>query len=78
MAEDAAIAAGEALAGIGVDRDACMGSGNCAFWAPGIFDLDEDGIAIVVGDPSGREEEVRKATLNCPTSAIRFDRDPSS
>jgi ferredoxin len=54
-----------------VDRDACMGSGNCVFWAPGVFDLDEDGIAIVVGDPAGRDEELRTAAANCPTSAIR-------
>ena len=25
---------------ISIDRDACMGSGNCSFWAPGVFDLD--------------------------------------
>ena len=24
---------------IKIDRDACMGSGNCSFWAPGVFDL---------------------------------------
>jgi ferredoxin len=53
-----------------VDRDACMGSGNCAFWAPGVFDLDDQGVAIVSGDPSGHEEEVRRAIINCPTKAI--------
>ena len=58
---------------LAIDRDACMGSGNCLFWAPGVFDLDEDGVAFVSGDPSGREEEVRKARANCPTSAIRFE-----
>jgi ferredoxin len=57
-----------------VDRDACMGSGNCVFWAPDVFDLDDDGIAVVVGDPTGRDEEVRKAAANCPTSAIRIER----
>jgi ferredoxin len=57
-----------------VDRESCMGSGNCAFWAPGVFDLDDDGIAVVRGDPAGHEEEVRKAVANCPTSAIRLDR----
>jgi ferredoxin len=57
-----------------VDRDVCMGSGNCAFWAPGVFDLDDDGIAVVVGDPAGREEEVRKAAAFCPTAAIRLGR----
>ena len=51
-----------------------MGSGNCVFWAPGVFDLDDDGIAVVVGDPTGREEDVRRAAANCPTSAIRVDR----
>lgn len=50
-----------------------MGSGNCGFWAPGIFDLDDDGIAMVVGDPTGHEEEVRKAAAFCPTSAISLD-----
>jgi ferredoxin len=54
-----------------VDRDACMGSGNCVFWASGVFDLDEDGIAVVVGDLDGRHEDVRKAAANCPTAAIR-------
>ena len=29
-----------------------MGSGNCSFWAPGVFDLDDEGIAIVT-DPTG-------------------------
>ncbi|MGA3147777.1 MAG: ferredoxin [Acidimicrobiales bacterium] len=58
---------------VAIDRDACMGSGNCVFWAQGVFDLDEDGVAVVVGDVNGREEEVRTAASNCPTSAILFD-----
>lgn len=64
---------GEAPAKDMVDRAACMGSGNCVFWAPGVFDIDDDGIAIVCGDAAGREEDVRKAAANCPTSAIRVD-----
>jgi ferredoxin len=55
-----------------IDRDACMGSGNCLFWAPGVFDLDDDGVAIVCGEMTGREEEVRKAAANCPTAAIHL------
>jgi ferredoxin len=55
-----------------IDRDACMGSGNCLFWAPGVFDLDDDGVAIVCGEMTGREEEVRKAADNCPTAAIHL------
>ena len=56
-----------------IDRDACMGSGNCLFWAPGVFDLDDDGVAIVRGPFAGHEDEVRLAAVNCPTSAIRVD-----
>lgn len=56
-----------------IDRDACMGSGNCVFWAPAVFDLDEDGVAVVRGEVEGHVEEVRVAARNCPTSAIRVD-----
>lgn len=54
---------------IAIDREKCMGSGNCAYWAPQVFDLDDDGLAVV-GDPSGYEERVRLAAQNCPTAAI--------
>ena len=56
-----------------IDRDACMGSGNCLYWAPGVFDLDDDGVAVVCGDVAGHEDQVRMAAANCPTSAIRID-----
>jgi ferredoxin len=56
-----------------IDRDACMGSGNCVFWAPTVFSLDDDSIAIVVGNATGHEDEVREAASQCPTSAIRID-----
>lgn len=56
-----------------IDREACMGSGNCLHWAPGIFDLDDDGVAIVSGSLVGNEENVRLAAKNCPTRAIRIE-----
>lgn len=53
-----------------VDRDRCVGSGNCLFWAPGTFDLDDEGISVVI-DPVGDDEEVvRVAVEGCPTRAI--------
>jgi ferredoxin len=58
-----------------VDRDLCMGSGNCVFEAPGAFDLDEDGIAFVV-DPAGAPEDVvAAAARKCPTHAITLRTD---
>lgn len=56
-----------------IDREACMGSGNCLYWAPGLFDLDDAGVAVVCGDLAGNEERVRLAAQNCPTGAIRAD-----
>ena len=56
-----------------IDRGACMGSGNCVYWAPEVFGLDDDGVAIVLGDAAGHEEQVRQAAKNCPTRAIQLD-----
>jgi ferredoxin len=55
---------------IRIDRETCMGSGNCQFWAPGVFDLDDDGIAIVVDPDAQPEEKVILAAQGCPTQAI--------
>jgi ferredoxin len=63
---------------IEVDRGRCMASGNCSMWAPGVFDHDEEGIAIVV-DPEGEPEEtVQLAATNCPVNAIRVGEEPAS
>ena len=55
---------------ITIDRARCMGSGNCSFWAPNTFDLDEEGFAIVV-DPDGDDlSKIQNAANGCPTQAI--------
>lgn len=53
-----------------IDAERCMGSGNCAYWAPTVFDVDDAGVAVVIGDPSADEERVRVAAEHCPTAAI--------
>jgi ferredoxin len=60
---------------ISIDRDKCMGSGNCIFWAPGVFDLDDDGIAIVLDTGAQPEEKILLAVSGCPTQAISATRD---
>lgn len=62
--------------GVEIDRARCMGSGNCAYWAPATFDVGDDGIAVLVGDPSADEARVRVAVEECPTKAIRVAADP--
>lgn len=55
---------------IEVDRDLCIGSGDCVDTAPAVFELDDDGKAIVL-DPNGApEDEVVDAARNCPVTAI--------
>ena len=60
---------------IEIDREACMGSGNCIFWAPGVFDLDDDGVAIVVDPTAAGEDRIALAVDGCPTKAISVTHD---
>jgi ferredoxin len=53
-----------------VDAGRCVGSGNCEYWAPTLFEVGEDGVAHVVGDPAGQAEAVALAAGHCPTQAI--------
>lgn len=58
---------------ITIDRDRCMGSGSCGFYAPATFDLD-DALKAVVVDPAGdSEERIRMAAESCPTNAITIE-----
>jgi len=47
-----------------------MGSGNCSFWAPGVFDLDDEGIAFVVDPGAQPDDKIVLAAQGCPTQAI--------
>src|SRR4029453_6512492 len=59
---------------INIDRERCMGSGNCAFHAPNTFDLDDEMKAIVI-DPGGNsEDKISLAVDGCPPLAIWSDR----
>ena len=57
-----------------VDRDACMGSGECNRIAPQAFDLDDDEALVVVLDGARTTERTRleQAARECPTAAIRL------
>ena len=60
---------------IEINREVCMGSGNCSFWAPAVFDLDDDGIASVTDPEGDTEDKVILAAQGCPTQAIAVFRD---
>ncbi len=51
----------------------CQGHGRCYDLAPELFGDDDEGYGQVKGDgtvPPGRENEARRAALNCPEHAI--------
>ncbi|MEW1634105.1 ferredoxin [Streptomyces sp. NPDC093801] len=57
---------------ISVDRDVCIGAGQCVLAAPQVFTQDDDGLSEVL---PGREDGhgspmVREAARACPVSAI--------
>ena len=57
---------------IEIDRDLCIGSGDCQRLAPEVFELDDRDIAVVL-DPAGAEPEtLRDAERACPTGAIQI------
>ncbi len=60
---------------IEIDREVCMGSGNCVFDAPGVFDLDDESVAIVVDAAGAAEDKVLATARKCPTHAITVRRD---
>ncbi|MFF4545042.1 ferredoxin [Streptomyces sp. NPDC001435] len=58
---------------IDIDRDVCIGAGQCALAAPNVFTQDDDGYSMLVpgkedgaGDPM-----VRDAARACPVGAIK-------
>ncbi len=58
-----------------IDRAVCAGTANCQFWAPEVFDLDDDNKAVVMDPEAAPEEQVRLAAEGCPTGAISVFRD---
>ncbi len=60
---------------VDIDRDVCMGSGNCVYEAPGVFDLDGDSVAFVLDPGAVPEDAVLSAARKCPTTAISVRRD---
>jgi len=55
---------------IRVDRNLCIGVGNCVAYAPTVFKLDEENKAIVLDPSSVDDETLLEAAESCPENAI--------
>jgi ferredoxin len=59
-----------------LDTDACQGHNRCYALAPELFDVDDYGQAVLIGDGSvaaDLEDKARLAAANCPEYAITVE-----
>ncbi|MBC9724857.1 ferredoxin [Streptomyces sp. TRM68367] len=56
---------------IDIDKDICIGAGQCALTAPDVFTQDDDGYSTLLpGHEDGDHPLVREAARACPVGAI--------
>jgi ferredoxin len=53
-----------------VIREKCIGAASCAAIAPGVFEMDEEDIAVVISQDGEDDETKLLAAQSCPTAAI--------
>ena len=58
-----------------VDRELCIGVGNCVAIAPGVFKLDQQNKAVAAEAPSVDEQTLWDAAESCPEKAIILEDD---
>ena len=58
---------------ISIDVDRCTGHGRCYALVPELFEPDDEGNGVVIGDgtvATNHEDLARKAAANCPERAV--------
>jgi ferredoxin len=61
---------------VAVDGEKCQGHNRCYALAPELFDVDEYGQSVVIGDgevPAELADKARLALANCPEFAISIN-----
>lgn len=60
---------------VSVDPALCQGHARCWDICPEVFDLDDEGLAVVADPevPLGLEDKARQAARNCPERAITVE-----
>lgn len=55
-----------------IDRDECTGCELCTMICPEVFEMDDEGIAIVIADPipADAEDDAEEAAESCPVECI--------
>jgi len=55
-----------------VDREVCIGAGQCEMHDEDVFELDDDVVATVIGDGTLPRDRAIAAADRCPGRAISF------
>ncbi|MFF2380621.1 ferredoxin [Streptomyces sp. NPDC058108] len=57
---------------IAIDKDVCIGAGQCALTAPNVFTQDDEGFSQLLPgrEDGGGDPLVREAARSCPVGAI--------
>ncbi len=58
-----------------VERDLCIGVGNCVAFAPTVFKLDEETKAVILDPSSVDDDTLLEAAESCPAQAIIIEDD---
>jgi ferredoxin len=63
------------MAVVKADLQACQGYANCVVAADDVFDIDDDGVVVVLRTtvPEAERARVEEAARTCPVSALRVE-----
>ena len=60
---------------IKADLDLCQGYANCVMEAPKFFDIDDEGVVVLLQKEFGEDDRVRVevAVRSCPVTALQIE-----
>ncbi|MFD9789981.1 ferredoxin [Streptomyces sp. NPDC059070] len=60
---------------ISIDKDVCIGAGQCALTAPSVFTQDDDGFSELLPgrEDGGGDPMAREAARACPVQALSIE-----
>jgi ferredoxin len=61
---------------VNVERDLCIGYGECVRLAPAAFALDAEQLAVVTDPGAADEAALLDAERSCPAGAISIENEP--
>jgi ferredoxin len=56
-----------------IDQEICTSCGVCVDLCPGVFQLNEDELAVVIDPTGASEEEIQEAIDQCPVVCIAWE-----